>query len=163
MSHFRNNLLHLLETQANLKPEVLAVMLGVEVEAVIAELQALEDEKVIMGYGALIDWQKIDDERVTALIEVSITPQRGQGFDQIAKRIYSFKQVTSCYLMSGGYDLMVIIEDRSLMAVAKFVAEKIAPLESVLSTRTHFILRKYKMNGHQLFATPQDEREAVVL
>ncbi len=163
MSHFRNNLLHLLETQANLKPEVLAVMLGVEVEAVVAELQALEDEKVIMGYGALIDWQKIDDERVTALIEVSITPQRGQGFDQIAKRIYSFKQVTSCYLMSGGYDLMVIIEDRSLMAVAKFVAEKIAPLESVLSTRTHFILRKYKMNGHQLFATPQDEREAVVL
>lgn len=163
MSQFRSNLLHLLETQANLKPEVLAVMLGVEVETLTAELQALEDEKVIMGYGALIDWQKIDDERVTALIEVSITPQRGQGFDQIAKRIYSFKQVTSCYLMSGGYDLMVIIEDRSLMAVAKFVAEKIAPLESVLSTRTHFILRKYKMNGHQLFATAQDEREAVVL
>jgi DNA-binding Lrp family transcriptional regulator len=90
-------------------------------------------------------------------------PQRGQGFDQIAKRIYSFDQVTSCYLMSGGYDLMVIIEDRSLMAVAKFVAEKIAPLDSVLSTRTHFILRKYKMNGHQLMAAPQDQREAVVL
>lgn len=163
MSHLRNELLHLIETKANLGPETMATMLGVEAEAIEAELKALEDEKVIMGYGALIDWQKIDDERVTALIEVSITPQRGQGFDQIAKRIYSFEQVTSCYLMSGGYDLMVIIEDRSLMAVAKFVAEKIAPLESVLSTRTHFILRKYKMNGHQLMAPSEDKREAVVL
>ncbi len=163
MSGFRNELLHLIEAKANLSPEVIATMLGVDSEAVKAELKALEDEKIIMGYGALIDWQKADNERVTALIEVSITPQRGQGFDQIAKRIYSFDQVTSCYLMSGGYDLMVIIEDKSLMAVANFVAEKIAPLDSVVSTRTHFILRKYKMNGHQLMATPEDKREAVVL
>ncbi len=163
MSEFRNELLHIMEKKANLQAEDVAVMLGVEPEQVTSELRSLEAEKVIMGYGALIDWQKVDDERVTALIEVSITPQRGQGFDQIAKRIHSFDQVTSCYLMSGGYDLMVIIEDRSLMAVAKFVAEKIAPLDSVLSTRTHFILRKYKMNGHQLMATPQDQREAVVL
>ena len=163
MSELRSELLHLIETKANLTPEVMAIMLGADSAAVKAELKALEKEKVIMGYGALIDWQKVDDERVTALVEVSITPQRGQGFDQIAKRIYNFNQVTSCYLMSGGYDLMVIIEDRSLMAVANFVAEKIAPLDSVLSTRTHFILRKYKMNGHQLMATPEDKREAVVL
>lgn len=163
MSEFRKKLLHIVERHADLKADELATMLAVPAETVATELRSLEEERVILGYGALIDWEKVDDTRVTALIEVNITPQRGMGFDQIAKRIYSFPQVTSCYLMSGAYDLMVILEDKSLMGIARFVAEKIAPMDSVLSTRTHFILRKYKMNGHQLAELPQDNREAVVL
>lgn len=156
-------ILSLLEKNAKLTAAEIAVMMDrpfADVEKTIAKF---EEQNVILGYGALINWEKTSASPVTALIEVRVTPQRGQGFDNIAQRIYRHKQVQSCYLMSGGFDLMVIIEDKSLKEVAMFVSEKIAPLESVISTQTHFILKKYKMNGTEFASKEEDNREAIVL
>jgi len=159
----KEEILSLLESNAKLSAAELAVMVGrpaAEVEKTIADL---ESNKTILGYNAVINWEKTTSAPVTALIEVRVTPQRGQGFDHIAQRIYRHDQVKSCYLMSGGFDLMVIIEDKSLKDVAMFVSDKIAPLDSVLSTQTHFILKKYKMNGTEFHSKDEDNREAVVL
>jgi DNA-binding Lrp family transcriptional regulator len=138
-------------------------MTGQPEEEVRATIQELEDMNIILGYGALVNWEKTTSAPVTALIEVNVTPQRDRGFDEIARRIYRYPEVKSCYLMSGGYDLMVILEDTSLKDVAMFVSEKIAPLESVISTRTHFVLRKYKMNGTEFIKQDEDDREAIIL
>ncbi|HAL74958.1 MAG TPA: AsnC family transcriptional regulator [Clostridiales bacterium] len=156
-------ILTLLERNAKLTTAEIAVMIGRPADEVEKTIANLEKSKVILGYGALINWEKTAAAPVTALIEVRVTPQRDMGFDHIAQRIYSYPQVQSCYLMSGGFDLMVIIEDQSLKDVAMFVSEKIAPLESVISTRTHFILKKYKMNGTEFAVRDDDHREAVVL
>ena len=127
------------------------------------EIAELEKQKIILGYRSIINWDLAEKDSVTGMIEIKITPQRGQGFDRVANRIYSFPQVKDCFLMSGGFDLMIIIEGKTLKDVAMFVSEKIAPLESVVSTSTHFILKKYKMQG-TIFETPQiEDREAVVL
>ncbi len=157
----RERILDLLEKDARLTPERIAVMTGTTGAEVADAISALEREKVILGYGAVVDWEKTDRDPVTALIEVRITPQLGEGFDRIARRIYSHPQVKSCYLMSGGFDLMVIVEDDSLKAVARFVSERIAPLASVLSTGTHFILKKYKMQGTEFNPRPDEEKEAL--
>ena len=159
----KEEILSLLERNARLTAGEIAVMISRPVEEVEKTIAALEKSKVILGYGALINWEKTSIAPVTALIEVRVTPQRDQGFDHIAQRIYRHPQVQSCYLMSGGFDLMVIIEDKSLKDVAMFVSEKIAPLESVISTRTHFILKKYKMNGTEFAIKEDDHREAIVL
>lgn len=156
-------ILGLLEKNARLSAADIAVMLARQPDEVAEAIADLEKAKVILGYGALINWEKTTLTPVTALIEVRVTPQRDQGFDRIAQRIYSYPQVQSCYLMSGGFDLMVIIEDASLKEVAMFVSEKIAPLDSVVSTSTHFILKKYKMNGTEFAVQDEDHREAVVL
>jgi DNA-binding Lrp family transcriptional regulator len=111
----------------------------------------------------LINWDKTDIEKVSALIEVRVTPQRGQGFDSIAERIYKYPEVNSVYLMSGGYDLMVILEGKSLREVANFVSDKLSTLDTVLSTATHFILKKYKDHGTVFAAKKQDEREMFTL
>ncbi|MBP5491372.1 MAG: Lrp/AsnC family transcriptional regulator [Clostridiales bacterium] len=159
----RIELLQLIEHNARLSTAELAVMLNCSEEAVAAELEACKKENMILGYNTVINWEKSERETVTALIEVRITPQRNQGFDKIASQFYRYPQVSSCYLMSGGFDLMLIIEDSTLREVANFVADKIAPLEGVLSTSTHFILKKYKSNG-TLFEQKQiDDREAIVL
>jgi DNA-binding Lrp family transcriptional regulator len=162
MGH-REEILKLLERNARLTAQELAIMLERPTEAVAAEIAALEADKIILGYSAAVNWEKTDLDPVTAMIEVCVTPQRDQGFDHIARRIYRFPQVKSCYLMSGGFDLLLIVEDASLKDVARFVSEKIAPLDSVVSTRTHFILKKYKMNGLEFAVRDEDNREAIVL
>ena len=159
----REEILNLLERNAKLTAAEIAVMIDRPVEEVEATIALLEDSNIILGYKALINWEKTADVPVTALIEVRVAPQRDQGFDNIAQRICRFPQVKDCYLMSGSFDLMVIIEDASLKDVAMFVSEKIAPLEAVISTGTHFILKKYKMNGTEFFGQDDDPREAVIL
>ena len=125
------------------------------------ELAAMEKEGIICGYQTLIDWDKTDTQKVTALIEVRVTPQRGQGFDVIAERIYKYPEVDSVYLISGGFDLMVIMEGRTLKEVSSFVTDKLSAQESVLNCATHFIMRKYKMNGTILAKKYEDERMLV--
>ena len=115
----------------------------------------------ICGYNTLINWDKTSEEKVTALIEVKVTPQRGLGFDSIAERIYKYDEITSVYLMSGGFDFTVIIEGKTMNSVAQFVANKLSPLDSVLSTSTHFVLKKYKDYGRVLDADEKDERMLV--
>ncbi|NLW12777.1 MAG: Lrp/AsnC family transcriptional regulator [Clostridiaceae bacterium] len=159
----REEILYLLEQNAKLTHNEIAVMTGQSVEEVEALINELEEQDVILGYGALVNWEKTTAAPVTALIEVNVTPQRDRGFDAIAQRIYRYPEVKSCYLMSGGYDLMVILEDTNLKDVAMFVSEKIAPLDSVISTRTHFVLRKYKMNGTEFIKEDEDDREAIIL
>ncbi|NLI89650.1 MAG: Lrp/AsnC family transcriptional regulator [Epulopiscium sp.] len=154
----RQELLELLEDNSRYAIEDLAVMIGVTPEKVEKEIKELEKEKVICGYKTLVNWDHTEKEMVTALIEVKVTPQRGEGFDKIAERIYRFREVKSVYLMSGGFDLTVIIEGKSMQEVALFVGQKLAPLEAVLSTATHFVLKKYKDHGIIFEEPKKDER-----
>jgi DNA-binding Lrp family transcriptional regulator len=140
-------ILELLEKNSRLTAKEIAVMIGAAEEEVKAAIDKLEKDKVIVGYQTLINWEKTDRELVSAFIEVKVTPQRGEGFDKIAERIYKFPEVKSLYLMSGGFDLSLIIEGKTMKEVALFVGQKLAPLESVLSTGTHFVLKKYKYEG----------------
>ena len=159
----REELLSVIEKNSRINLKELAVILGVEEIDVVNEMAAMEAEGVICGYHTLIDWEKTSIEKVTALIEVRVTPQRGQGFDKIAERIYKYPEVNSVYLISGGYDLMIILEGKSLREISSFVSEKLSTLETVLSTATHFILKKYKDHGTVLAKKPVDEREMITL
>lgn len=151
-------ILRLIEKNSRISIKDVAVMLGIsEVEAANT-IADLEKNNVICGYNTIINWDKTSEEKVTALIEVKVTPQRGLGFDSIAERLYQYEEVTSVYLMSGGFDFTVIVEGKSMKAVAQFVSNKLAPLESVLSTSTHFVLKKYKDYGTVLDAPEKDER-----
>jgi len=162
MDKTREDILFFLEKDSRLTAKDLAVMLGSDEEKIAAELKAMKDEQIIRGYHTLINWDKTDREFVTALIEVKVTPQRDKGFDEIAERIYRFDEVKAVYLMSGGYDLTVIMEGRSLKDIAAFVSDKLSPLESVLSTATHFVLKKYKDHGIALEKkSSKDERMIV--
>lgn len=140
-------ILRLLENDARLTKEKIAVMLEKEVGDVAAVIEQLEKEAVILGYNALIDWDKTPREYVTALIELKVTPQKDRGFDRVAERIYNYPEVKNMYLMSGAYDFCVIIEGKTMKEVALFVAEKLSTIESVISTSTHFVLKKYKDKG----------------
>ena len=140
-------LLRLLQQDANTSREDLARLLNLSVEETNARIAAFEKEGVIRGYQAIVDRERLDKNTVTAFIEVRITPERGGGFDRIARRIAKFDQVVSCYLISGGYDLLVVVEGGSLREVASFVSEKLSTIESVISTATHFRLKTYKENG----------------
>ena len=153
-----DNFLKLLEDNANLTHEQLAVMCQKEVGDIKRMIKQYEDEGIILGYKTMIDWDKTDREYVSALIEVKITPQRDRGFDRVAERIYSYPEVQSLYLMSGGYDLAVQIEGKTMKEVAYFVAQKLAPIEDVISTATHFVLRKYKDKGVIYGVVDVDER-----
>ena len=155
----REELLAVIERNSRIPLDELAVILGVSKEAVIDEMAALEKEGIICGYHTLIDWEKTSQEKVNALIEVRVTPQRGQGFDKIAERIYNYPEVRAVYLISGGYDLLVTLEEKSLKEISMFVTDKLSTLESVLSTATHFILKKYKDHGTILGKKHVDERE----
>ncbi len=157
----REELLSIIEKNSKIGLKELSVLLGQKEEDVLKELEALEKEGVICGYLTLIDWEKTSIEKVTALIEVRVTPQRGQGFDKIAERIYNYPEVKAVYLISGGFDLLVILEEKSLREIANFVSDKLSTLESVLSTGTHFILKKYKDYGTILAKKHEDEREIV--
>lgn len=158
-----DEILEILERNARASEQEIARMLGKSVDEVRAAIKKLEEDSVIVGYNALINWEKSDRENVTALIEIKVTPQRGQGFDKVAERIYRYPQVKDCYLMSGGFDLTVVIEGTSMKEVALFVAEKLAPLEGVLSTATHFVLKKYKDKGTVFEEKGKDDREALIL
>ncbi len=156
-------ILEILEHNSKATADEIAVMLGLPVEEVKAAIKQYEADNVIVGYSTLINWDKTQKEKVTALIEVKVTPQRGLGFDKIADRIYKYPEVTACYLMSGGFDLTVIIEGRTMKEVALFVSEKLAPLESVLSTSTHFVLKKFKDKGTIFEEKAVDRREQIFI
>ena len=130
---------------------------------VVNEIAAMEAEGIICGYHTLINWDKVTAEKVTALIEVKVTPQRGIGFDSIAERIYNYDEVHAVYLISGAFDFMVIIQEKTMKDVALFVSSKLSPMETVLSTATHFVLKKYKDHGTILEQKNRDERMLVML
>ena len=157
----REELLAVIEKNSRIDLKELAVILGVEEIDVVNEIAALEAEGIICGYHTLINWEKTSVDKVDALIEVRVTPQRGQGFDGIAERIYKYPEVRSVYLISGGYDLMVILEGKTLREVANFVSDKLSTLDTVLSTATHFILKKYKDHGTVFAQKEEDEREMI--
>jgi len=153
----REKILDMLYGNSRISHEDMAVMLGMSCEDLKAEIAAMEKEGIICGYSTMINWDKTDCEKVSAVIEVKVAPQRGLGFDKIAERIYRFDEVESVSLMSGGYDLSVTIDGKSMKDIATFVHEKLAPLESVISTATHFVLKKYKEHGVTLVSEKKSE------
>ncbi|GIP34374.1 Lrp/AsnC family transcriptional regulator [Paenibacillus sp. J2TS4] len=158
MNKLKLQILDLLKEDSRIGADLIATMLGAEqaeVEAAIAELEA---EKVIVKYATVVNWSKVNDDKVTALIEVQITPERGRGFDSIAERIYLYPEVKSVFLMSGAYDLLVEVEGRTLKEVASFVSNKLSPIDRILSTKTHFILKKYKQDGIIFEENDEDNR-----
>ena len=157
----REEILTIIEKNSRIDVHELSVLIGSEEITVANELKALEDEGVICGYHTMVDWSKTTIDKVNALIEVKVTPQRGIGFDSIAERIYKYPEGKSVYLMSGGFDLMVILEGKTLQEVAGFVNNKLATLDTVLSTATHFILKKYKDHGTILTRKYEDTREKI--
>lgn len=160
-TNIRKELLKLIEKNSKIETTELSKMLGVSEADVLNEMAELEKEHIICGYLTLIDWDKTDAEKVIGLIEVKVTPQRGQGFDRIAERIYNYPEVSSVYLISGAYDLLVTMEGNSLKDIAEFVSDKLSTLDTVLSTATHFILKKYKDHGIIFDNKHEDEREAI--
>lgn len=157
----RDELLAVIEKNSRIDLKELAVILGVEEIDVVNEMAAMEEEGIICGYHTLINWEKTSIDKVSALIEVRVTPQRGEGFDNIAERIYKYPEVRSVYLMSGAYDLLVILEGKTLREVSSFVSDKLSTLDTVLSTATHFILKKYKDHGTVFGKKKEDEREMI--
>ena len=151
-------LLRLIEADCTLTHKQLAAMTGTSEEKVDAEIKRLEEDGTIVGYKAVVDWDKTDREAVTALIEVKVEPQLGDGFDRVAERIYQYEEVESCYLMSGDFDMTVIISGRTLREVANFVTQKLSTIDAVQSTATHFILKKYKEN-HLIFNRKKEKEE----
>ncbi len=158
-----DKLFKLLENNARLSNKELAVMLGETEEAVAERISRYENEGIIRGYKSVINWDKVDNEHVTALIEIKVTPKRGHGFEEIAQRITQLDEVESLYLMSGAYDFAVMITGKTFQDVAMFVAKRLSPLDSVLSTATHFILRRYKDMGIELSPVSGDDRGIVSL
>ncbi len=154
----REKILGIIEKNSKMDLKELAVILGESEIDVANEIAAMEADGTICGYHTLIDWEKTSIEKVSALIEVRVTPQRGQGFDSIAERIYKYPEVNSVYLMSGGYDLLVTLEGKTLKEVSSFVTNKLSTLETVLSTTTHFILKKYKDHGTIMAKKFEDTR-----
>ena len=161
MQNTRLKILKMIENNPKLETKDMATMLGLDESFIINTIHDMEQEQIICGYNTVINWDKTDYERVIALIDVKVTPQRGQGFDKIAERIYNYEEVTSLYLMSGGFDMTVIIEGKTMKEVAQFVSRKLAPMEDVLSTSTHFVLKKYKENGTKIEQRKKDERQVV--
>ena len=152
------SILNILTEDARTPISQIAVMLG-EDEAKIADTIArLERQRIILKYPALVNWERVDVDRVEAMIEVRVTPQRGEGFEAIAEQIYRFEEVSSVYLMSGGYDLLVNMKARTMRQLALFVAEKLSTIEHVISTATHFVLKKYKDQGVLMDESTEDLR-----
>ena len=157
----REQILKTIEKNSRISMKELAILLGKEEIDVANEVALMEAEGVICGYHTLINWEQTSLEKVNALIEVRVTPQRGQGFDNIAERIYKYPEVDAVYLISGGYDLLVSLEGKSLKEISSFVSDKLSTLDSVLSTATHFVLKKYKDHGTILSKKEEDEREKI--
>lgn len=159
----RRAILNYIEKNSKANLAELAIILGTDEITVANEIADMEKEKIICGYHTLIDWDKAGSDMITALIEVRVTPQRDQGFDRIAERIYNYPEVTSVYLISGAYDLLITLEGWTLKEVSQFVSEKLAPIDSIMSTATHFILKKYKDHGTIMVPQKKSERMLVTL
>lgn len=155
-------ILKLIEKDSRLTYKDIAAMLGLDEAAVAADIKAMEEDKIICGYHTMIDWDKVAEESVTALIEVKVTAQKEQGFEKIAEHIYQFDEVSSVYLIAGAYDFTVILQGKTLKEVSRFVNEKLATLDSVVSTATYFVLKKYKDHGVVFSSKKSDERLAIV-
>ena len=158
MEKLELNILDILTDDARTPVSQIAVMLGKNEDEVASTIARLERQRVILKYPALVNWEKVNVDEVEAMIEVRVTPQRGEGFEAIAEQIYRFEEVSSVYLMSGGYDLLVNIKARTLRQLALFVAEKLSTIEHVISTATHFVLRKYKDQGVVMEDSDEDMR-----
>lgn len=158
MEKLELNILDILTDDARTPVSQIAVMLGKNEEEIASTIARLERQRVILKYPALVNWEKVNVDEVEAMIEVRVTPQRGEGFEAIAEQIYRFEEVSSVYLMSGGYDLLVNIKARTLRQLALFVAEKLSTIEHVISTATHFVLRKYKDQGVVMEDSDEDMR-----
>ena len=152
-------ILKLLEKDARLSAEQIAIALDLDITTVKNEIADMEKAGIILGYNTVVDWEKTERETVSAMIDVKLTPQRDRGFDRVAEKIYNYPEVKAVYLMSGSYDLSVLIEGRTMKEVAFFVSQKLAPIEDVISTATHFVLHKYKDTGVLYDTTNIDERE----
>ena len=154
----REKILTFIEKNSRIDLGELAILLGSDEVTIMNELEAMENERIICGYPTLIDWDKAGIEKVTALIEARVTPQRDMGFDKVAARISRYPEVNSVYLISGGFDIMVTIEGKTLREVSQFVSDKLSTIDTVLSTKTYFILKKYKDHGTVMAAPAKDER-----
>lgn len=157
-----NLILEILEKNGRASIEDMAVMLGKSTDDIAAAIDEMVKNKVICGYTTLVNWEKTDREYVTAMIEVKVTPQRDQGFEKIAERIYGFDEVKAVYLMSGAYDLLVMMEGKNIMEISGFISNKLSTLESVLSTATYFVLKKYKDHG-VIIEKNDDEDERMIV
>jgi DNA-binding Lrp family transcriptional regulator len=163
MERIALEVLQIIEENGRISIPTLAKMVDASEEEVKAILQKLEDDKVILSYSAVIDWTKVrETETVTAVIDVKVTPQRGVGFDEVAKRIYRFPEVKALYLMSGAYDLSVVIEGKTMSETSRFVSEKLSTIDSVISTTTHFQLKKYKHDGVVFGEEGEEDRRMMV-
>ena len=161
MSELKERILVIMEKNSKVSVADIAILLGETEDNVSRAIYEMEHDKIICGYHTLIDWDKTSEEKLTAIVEVKVTPQRGFGFDKVAERIYNYAEVDSVYLISGGFDFMVMIEGKTMRDVAQFVSDKLSPLDSVLSTATHFILKKYKDHGSIMVHDKKDERMLV--
>ncbi|HIT05989.1 MAG TPA: Lrp/AsnC family transcriptional regulator [Candidatus Scybalocola faecipullorum] len=157
----KEKILAIIEKNSKISIEDLAVLLGESVDQVANAVMEMEKDKVICGYHTIINWNKITSEKVNALIEVKVTPQRQLGFDKLAERIYNYPEVTAVYLMSGGFDFAVFIEGKTLQEIAEFVTSRLSTIEGVLSTATHFVLKTYKEHGTVLVEEPTRERQLI--
>lgn len=157
------HILEILEKDCRITAEQIAVMIDAKPQEVAAAIRQYEKDRVILGYKPLINWEKTSREYVDAFIELRVTPQKDSGFDKVAEKIYNYDMVRSVYLMSGGFDLAVFIEGKTLKEVSLFVAEKLATLDQVISTATHFVLKKYKDYGVIFTHEPEDERRVITL
>lgn len=158
-----NSILSLLEKDATLTAKQIAVMLNMDENEVAKEIKRYEEDNTILGYRAIVNWENTDRELVSAMIELKVTPQLGEGFEKVAQQIEQYSEVSSVFLMSGGFDIWVLVEGKTMKEVALFVAEKLAPMEQVLSTATHFVLKKYKIDGIVADDRSEDPREVITL
>lgn len=155
------NILKIIEKDSRLTPEEIAIMLGLEADEVAEAIKEMENRKVICGYHTLVNWEKAEDDEVSAVIELKVNPQRGSGFDKIAERVYQYPEVEAVYLMSGAYDLLVEMRKAPMKDIASFVARRLSTIEEVQSTATHFILKRYKDHG-TLFVDDDGDKRMVV-
>ena len=158
----REEILNLINKNSRLTAAEIAKVLNAKENVVAEEINKMEEEQIICGYNTLINWDKTDRELVTALFEVKVTPQRGNGFDKIAERICQFEEVKACYLMSGGFDFTVILEEKSLKEIAFFVSDKLSPIDAVIGTATHFVLKNYKDHGIIMEKKNKSDRRMLV-
>ena len=158
-----NSILSLLEKDATLTAKQIAVMLNMDENEVSKKIKQYEEDGTILGYRAIVNWENTDRELVSAMIELKVTPQLGEGFEKVAQQIEQYPEVSSVFLMSGGFDFWVLVEGKTMKEVALFVAEKLAPMEQVLSTATHFVLKKYKIDGIVADDCSEDPREVITL
>ncbi|RXJ02597.1 Lrp/AsnC family transcriptional regulator [Anaerobacillus alkaliphilus] len=162
MDSKEKEILQLIEENSRIAVDTLAKMVDLSEEETVTIIKKLEEQKVILGYSAVIDWTKVTEtETVTAMIDVKVTPKRGVGFDDVAERIYRFPEVRALYLMSGAYDLSVVIEGKTMNEIARFVSQKLSTIDSVLSTTTHFQLKKYKHDG-VVFSDGEEDQRIVI-